>query len=168
MVSTNILKYILLLLAGMLTIVNIRAQDSIVPQNFQYVVLHPDPKNNAAPDYQKFRENLEGGLKDLLTRCKVPMLKYQKEAAEKKLQDCDTLTCKYFIEYSQGMMLNAKIKCSLTFTDCRKKEIYSISENKMTGAVAGADAYIKVFAKLITADLMKHLTAARYPIARRG
>ena len=140
---------------------HLKAQDSSATQNFKYVVLHADPKNNAAPDYQKFRANLEDGIKELLVRNKVPMLSYQKEAAEKQLRDCDTLTCTYAINYTTGMMLNAKIKCSLTFTDCRKKEVYTISESKMTGAVAGADAYLKVFAKLITADLMRHLVVGK-------
>ena len=161
MISNFFSKHITVLLTCMLFIGHIRAQDSSTVQNFKYVVLHPDPKNNAAPDYQKFRANLEDGIKDLLLHSKVPMLKYQKEALEKNLQNCDTLTCTYSINYAQGMMLNAKIKCSLTFTDCHKKDIYTISESKMTGAVAGADAYIKVFGKMIGPDLMKHLVTGK-------
>jgi len=157
MVSTQLLKYISLLLTNVFFMVNIRAQDSSALQNFKYVVLHADHKNNGEPDYPKFRANLEDGIKELLMHAKVPMLKYQKEAAEKKLQDCDTLTCTYAIDYSTGMMLNAKIKCTLTFTDCYKKEVYVISESKMTGAVATADAYLKVFAKIISPELMRHL-----------
>ena len=157
MVKANNSKYILVVIATIFFTGHIHAQDSSALQNFKYVVLHPDPKNNNAPDYQKFRSNLEDGIKDLLVRSKIPMLKYQKEATEKKLQDCDTLTCTYAITYATGLMLNAKIKCSLTFTDCHKKEVYVISDSKMTGAVAGADAYLKVFAKIIKADLMRHL-----------
>jgi hypothetical protein len=159
MASTYFSKHILVLLTGMFFISNIHAQDSSAVQKFKYVVLHADHKNNAAPDYQKFRDNLEDGIKKLLVRSKVPMLRYQKEAAEKHLQDCDTLTCTYTINYATGLMLNAKIKCSLTFTDCRKKEVYAISESKMTGAVAASGAYLKVFAKMIKPDLMKHLIA---------
>lgn len=161
MATTGVLKYLILVLASLFATHLTQAQDSSAPQNFKYVVLRADHKNNAAPDYQKFRENLEDGIKDLLTRNKVPMLRYQKEATEKNLQDCDTLTCTYSISYATGMMLNAKIKCSLSFTDCHKKEVYTISEGKMTGAVAGADAYIKVFAKLVGPDLMKHLAAGK-------
>jgi len=149
------------MLVGIFSSANLNAQDSSATQNFKYVVLHADPKNNAAPDYQKFRANLEDGIKELLVRNKVPMLSYQKEAAEKQLQDCDTLTCTYTINYTTGMMLNAKIKCSLTFIDCHKKEVYNISESKMTGAVAGAGAYLKVFAKFIGANLMKHLVLGK-------
>ncbi len=157
MTKAKFSKCIMVWLAAMFFISHIHAQDSSALQNFKYVVLHPDPKNNNAPDYQKFRSNLEDGIKELLVHSKVPMLKYQKEAVEKKLQDCDTLTCTYSINYTTGLMLNAKIKCSLTFTDCHKKEVYTISDSKMTGAVAGADAYLKVFAKIVTADLMRHL-----------
>ena len=161
MTTTTFSKYIIALLTGVCFIIHIQAQDSSAAQNFKYVVLHADHKNNAAPDYQKFRTNLEDGIKELLVRSKVPMLKYQKEATEKKLQDCDTLTCTYAINYTNGMMLNAKIKCSLTFTDCHKKEVYVISDSKMTGAGAGADAYLKVFAKLIGPDLVKRLMAGK-------
>ena len=159
MASTNVTKYIIAVLMGTCFTAHLKAQDSSIAQNFKYVALHADHKNNAAPDYQKFRGNLEDGIKDLLVRNKVPMLKYQKEATEKKLQDCDTLICIYAINYTTGMMLNAKIKCTLTFTDCHKKEVYTISESKMAGAVAGADAYLKVFAKLVTPDLMRQLVS---------
>ena len=159
--STNFSKYIIAILVGMFFSIHLKAQDSSIAQNFKYVVLHADHKNNASPDYPKFRANLEDGIKELLVRNKVPMLKYQKEATEKKLQDCDTIICTYAINYATGMMLNAKIKCILTFTDCHKKEVYTISESKMTGAVAGADAYLKVFAKLISPDLMKHLVVGK-------
>lgn len=137
-----------------LTIISaIHAQDTAT-NGYKYVVLHYDHNNNAVPDFQKFRDDLEDGIKDLLTKSKIPMLRYQKEAAEKKLHDCDTLTCTYTIEYAQGMMLNAKIKCALKFTDCHKKEVLQVSAGKMTGAVAGADSYLKVFEKLIKPGML--------------
>jgi hypothetical protein len=157
MVKPICLKHFTLLLATVFFTLSLGAQDSSGVTSFKYVVLHPNRNNNAAPDYPKLRPGLEDGIKDLLTRAKVPMLKYQKEASGKKLQHCDTLICTYAITYTNGMMLNAKIKCTLTFTDCNKKEVYSTSESKMTGAVATADTYLKVFAKLIGPDLMNHL-----------
>jgi len=59
------------------------------------------------------------------------------------------------------MMLNARVKCSLTFTNCHKNEVYTAATGKMTGAVANADVYIKLFAKLIKPGLMKHLVASK-------
>jgi hypothetical protein len=161
MTSTNWSKYIAALLTGMIFAICIQAQDTSAAQNFKFVVLQADRANNAVPDYPKLKAKLEEGIKDLLMDSKVPMPKDQKEAAGKNLQPCNILTCTYAITYATGMMFNAKIKCTLTFTDCHKNEVYTISEGKMTGAVAGADVYLKVFAKIITPGLMKHLTAGK-------
>ena len=160
MASLHFSKYIVALLTGMLFIINIQAQDSAA-QNFKYVVLQADRGNNAVPEYQKLRANLEEGIKDLLVANKVPVPRNPKEVAGKNVQPCSILTCTYAVTYATGMMLNARIKCSLTFTDCHKNEIYTISTGKMTGAVATADVYLKLFAKLITPGLMKHLVVSK-------
>ena len=154
-------KYLILVFVGVFYFCLASAQDSSQATGFKYVMLHADKKNYEIPDYLKIRGNLEDGIKELLVRSKVPMLKYQKEASEKQLQRCDTLVCTYAVSYANGMMLNAKIKCSLTFTDCHNKEVYTLAATKMAGAVATADTYLKVFAKLIAPDLMKHLAAVK-------
>ena len=158
-ITSDFLKCLMLFFVSAFCSFNAYAQDSSKANSFRYVVLHADKKNYEVPDYQKMRSNLEDGIKELLVRNKVPMLKYQKEANEKQLQHCDTLICTYAVKYANGMMLNAKIKCSLTFIDCYNKEVYAVDAGKMTGAIATADTYLKVFSKLIEPDLMKHLAA---------
>jgi hypothetical protein len=161
MASLNFSKYIGALVVCMFFTIHTQAQDSSAAQNFKYVVLTADRANNAIPDYQKLKARLEEGIKNLLVDNKVPMPKNPKEVAGKNVQACDILTCTYALTYATGMMFNAKIKCTLTFTDCHKNEVYTISAGKMTGAVAGADVYLKVFEKLITPGLMKHLATSQ-------
>jgi hypothetical protein len=141
----------------LLAISELQAQDSISAHNSEYVLLFAARGNWAAPGYSNFNNELEAGIKELMAKNKIPVLKNKKEATEKGLSDCQILKCTFSISYATGLMLNARIECSLSFTDCNKREIYTVSAKKMTGAVAGLHSYMKLFTKMIKQNMKEHL-----------
>jgi len=121
------------------------------------VVLEAGGHNLEAPDFQKFKSELEAGIKKLLVKDSIQVLKFNRDSTTARLADCNLLTCLYKISYTPGMMLNAKIECGFSFTDCHKKEIFTVSDSKMVGAVAGMSNYLKLFEKLVKPDLVKRI-----------
>lgn len=120
-------------------------------------VLEAGGHNLEVPDFQKFKTELEAGIKKMLLKDSIQVLKFNRDSTTARLGNCNLLTCLYKISYTPGMMLNAKIECALSFTDCHKKEIFTVSDHKMVGAVAGMKEYLKLFEKLVKPDLVRKI-----------
>jgi len=143
-------RTILLIFAFTMVItMSVHAQNINVLDKYVCVSLRPASTNTAVPDYEKLQPDLESGIKDLLRKNKIPVLKNQQEAADKGWKKCEILICTYELHYSTGMMFNANITCSLHFITCDEKEIFSISGKKMVPAVVGAKGYLGLFTTLM-------------------
>jgi hypothetical protein len=132
----------------------IHAQDNRSEHAFKYAILYAAADNGQAPGFSNFRYDLEAGLKKQLAKSNITVLKNQKDAGEKGINECDILSCTYTIAYSPGMMLNANITCSINIADCHKKEIFSADGKKMVGAVAGSESYLKLFERIMKGDII--------------
>jgi hypothetical protein len=121
------------------------------------VVLEAGGHNVEAPQFENFKPDLEAALKKLLMNDSMKVLKFNHDSTAMRLANCNLLTCLYKITYAPGRMLNANIECALSFTDCHKKEVLTVSTKQMTGAVAGMKNYLRLFEKLITPELLQQL-----------
>ena len=136
------------LIIFVLTLASLSAQDTTSVKHYKYAVLR-EATNSGAPNFNNYKQELEDGLKKLLAEDSLHVLKNQKEVAEKGIKECDILTCTYTLGYSTGMMFNAKITAALRLEDCHKRELFAGNAKKMTGAVAGANAYLKLLEKIM-------------------
>ena len=150
MIMKNFISLIVLICAVALPgALGLKAQNIGTLNNYKYAVIHSAGANGGVPRFQKFKPELESGIRSLLAQNNIPLLNDPQEALNRGAKSCEILTCTYTISYSMGMMYSAKITCGLSFNDCQNKEIFAVSGNKTVGVAVGGDGYVKLFTELM-------------------